>query len=289
MSNTYYHVVEHGKGIYRIDSTEGVFMDLLIGSKKALLIDTGYGFGNLQEVVDTLIGELPLIVVNTHGHLDHADGNWQFADCEIFMHPADKELYESFYTKESRADAIENAKHAKINWGSDETVNTLPEGFDENMYLSQEAPEAKPICEGDVIDLGGITLKVYEVPGHTKGSIALLNEKTGEMYMGDAANAHVLVVKALGGATIGDYKKTLNKLQGIEFETFLTGHDANSFSKETLADYVDCVENLEKEEYAEMPSPFQKGHVDKMYFKSGYTMQDMQKPGFASLVTDQMD
>ena len=44
----YYSVTEYRKNIYRITSDEGVVMDLLVGTKKALLIDTGYGFGDLQ-------------------------------------------------------------------------------------------------------------------------------------------------------------------------------------------------------------------------------------------------
>ena len=42
---------------------------LVTGSKYAMLIDTGIGVGNLSGLVSDLT-DLPLIVVNTHGHPD---------------------------------------------------------------------------------------------------------------------------------------------------------------------------------------------------------------------------
>jgi hydroxyacylglutathione hydrolase len=45
-------------------------MYLLEGREKALLIDTGWGAGNLRALVEKLTSK-PVIVTNTHGHLDH--------------------------------------------------------------------------------------------------------------------------------------------------------------------------------------------------------------------------
>ncbi len=43
-----------------------------------------------------------------------------------------------------------------------------------------------PVSEGDVIDLGGRKLTVIDLPGHTPGSIALLDDKARVLYSGDA-------------------------------------------------------------------------------------------------------
>ena len=43
-----------------------------------------------------------------------------------------------------------------------------------------------PIRDGDGIDLGGRTLRVIELPGHTPGSIALLDEEKRVLFGGDA-------------------------------------------------------------------------------------------------------
>ena len=42
-----------------------------------------------------------------------------------------------------------------------------------------------PIKEGDEIDLGGRSLFVIDIPGHTPGSIALLDEKNRILVSGD--------------------------------------------------------------------------------------------------------
>jgi glyoxylase-like metal-dependent hydrolase (beta-lactamase superfamily II) len=48
---------------------------LIIGAKKAMLIDTCYGLGDMKGLVDEITGGMPLIVANTHGHFDHAGGD----------------------------------------------------------------------------------------------------------------------------------------------------------------------------------------------------------------------
>lgn len=52
-------------------------MTLLVGKRRALLIDTGYGFDDLPSAVRK-ITDSPLTVINTHGYQDHASGNYLF-------------------------------------------------------------------------------------------------------------------------------------------------------------------------------------------------------------------
>lgn len=42
-----------------------------------------------------------------------------------------------------------------------------------------------PVTEGDVLDLGGRPLKIVELPGHTPGSIAVLDVNARVLYGGD--------------------------------------------------------------------------------------------------------
>jgi len=59
-------------------------MYLLEGNDRALLIDTGWGAGNLREYVEKLTAK-PIFVINTHGHLDHSGGNGEWE--EVMMLP----------------------------------------------------------------------------------------------------------------------------------------------------------------------------------------------------------
>lgn len=59
---------------------EGPFLYLLLGSERALLLDTGTGHADLRAVVDGLLAgrDLELVVAHTHGHGDHVGGDDQF-------------------------------------------------------------------------------------------------------------------------------------------------------------------------------------------------------------------
>ncbi|WP_405062289.1 MBL fold metallo-hydrolase [Kribbella sp. NBC_01505] len=59
---------------------EGPFIYLLLGSERALLLDTGTGHIDLRAVVDELLTgrDLELVIAHTHGHGDHVGGDPQF-------------------------------------------------------------------------------------------------------------------------------------------------------------------------------------------------------------------
>ncbi len=71
-----YEVTNVREGVYAIED-ESVRMYLICGTEKALLIDTGFGSGNLPEKVASLY-DGPVIVAHTHTHFDHIGGDHFF-------------------------------------------------------------------------------------------------------------------------------------------------------------------------------------------------------------------
>lgn len=88
----YYQFIEKEAGHIRITGPQSVFMELFVGTEKALLLDTGYGDGPLEQEVRERIS-VPLTVVNTHAHPDHIGGNGQFSE-PIYMNEMELPHYE---------------------------------------------------------------------------------------------------------------------------------------------------------------------------------------------------
>ena len=69
-------------GVWAIDDRAQDTVYLVVGGERALLLDTGWGVGDLAGLVASLT-DLPLTVVNSHGHPDHVCGNGQFQTVHI--------------------------------------------------------------------------------------------------------------------------------------------------------------------------------------------------------------
>ena len=144
-------------------------MYLLIGTNKALLIDTGCGLYPLKPVIKRIIKDKELMVINTHSHFDHRGGNEEFG--EIWIH-------EKEYKDVSKICDVLFLKY------SPKQVVTRLEKKD---FKYQPAKIIHPIKEHDEFDLGGITIEIFHTPGHSTGSISLLTNKN-ELFTGDSAH-----------------------------------------------------------------------------------------------------
>ena len=86
----------------------------------------------------------------------------------------------------------------------------------EMAYYSKGAePNAKtaPLWEGDVIDIGGICFEVVLIPGHTPGSIALLDRENRFILTGDSVSLGPVFMIGEGSdiyAYIASMEKLLN-------------------------------------------------------------------------------
>jgi hypothetical protein len=110
-------------------SFEGNFLYLLVGSEKALLIDTGAIADStkmplakkvLELLPDKDNAKIPLLVVHTHGHLDHRAGDSQFSIPSVKVVPADLEAVRAFFGFANWPDGI-----AQVELG-DRTIDVIP-------------------------------------------------------------------------------------------------------------------------------------------------------------------
>lgn len=274
----YYTVTELGPGVYRLYSDEGVHCDLFDGEKKALLWDTGYGFGDLYGTVRK-ITDKPLILVNSHAHMDHASGNFQFQE-SVYLHPKDWELYRKKTTPAERKRYVEDARHTPDFQHDTGFLNILPEDFNEEKYINGKNENLIPVREGDCFDLGGIHLTAVETPGHTQGSISLIYEEKKWLYAGDAMNNFMFLFLE-ESAPLSVYIQTLKKAKALNMERLIISHYVALLEIEILDTFLDCALHLDFDQGLPFKGAVGKGLDARICCKgkpSGFYSKDPKDP-----------
>jgi glyoxylase-like metal-dependent hydrolase (beta-lactamase superfamily II) len=159
------------------------------------------------------------IIINTHGHHDHAGGNPGIPKAEVWVHEADVIILEDPDT------AFDEYKTPilKLMGKSEAEVESKKA---KNIAGSFTMKVARVLKDNDIIDLGkGMVLKVVTLPGHSRGSIGYLFEKEGIFFVGDSAMGQgsrpgIMPVVAYPLS----YTATLQKLLGMQFNMLCTGH-----------------------------------------------------------------
>lgn len=231
-------VVEIAPNLYCISEFYLVNTFLLVGEEKAVLFDTGCGIGNLREICER-ITDKPITVMLTHGHFDHSGGLYQFTDCDVYMHPADLDKN----TGSNKARVSYATSRGPVRFPGEKNIQAMV------ARIPEEEPEAvslditKPVKEGDVFDIGGSTITVFETPGHTDGSVAYLVEPQRVLVSGDTVNNSIILKRQPNNETtlIEAFNKTCRKLWDINdrYDTLAVGHDGFSWEKHLVLDYLD--------------------------------------------------
>lgn len=278
----FYKLIKVKENVYRITSVENVFCELLVGTEKAMLIDTGYGFGNLEEVVRN-VTEKPLIIVNTHGHVDHTSGNCQFKE-NVYISQQDMELCIRHNTKEMRKKSAMMAEHV-MDYASGKEIYGLPEDFEIDKYTAGDSGHLIPVEDGTVFELGGITVQVLRTPGHTKGGISLWYQEENWLYVGDAANGFVWLFDE-DATDLETHIKSLDKIIALHPEKIFGGHMPQAVTIEEVKRYRKAAEEADYDKGIPFQTPIMPGIEARICPLEGMTLEDMGKPEFASIVID---
>ncbi|WP_426504027.1 MBL fold metallo-hydrolase [Dactylosporangium sp. McL0621] len=90
-------------------------------------------------------------------------------------------------------------------------------------WYTQAETLHRTLGDGDRIDLGGRVLTVLHLPGHTPGSIALLEERTGTLYSGDVVYDGGLI-DDLPNSDVAAYRRSMELLAGLDVSVVHPGH-----------------------------------------------------------------
>ena len=153
---------------------------LVIGNERAVLIDSLMSRGDrrLYDIVREKT-DLPISVLHTHGHGDHVGAELQeFIDagCDVYVSPKDNEILGQF-------------------------------------GASYPADAFKPLEAGMAFDLGGRKLEVFEVPGHTKGSVAFLDRERRQLFSGDTVGSGHIWLQLPTSTKLSEFVENLKKFE----------------------------------------------------------------------------
>lgn len=216
-----YDAREVMKGIWQISDKPdkikpSVDMYLIVGSEKALLVDAGVSNADLKSFLSQ-ITDKPIELVITHGHGDHAAAMHQFD--KIYMSHKDIDiLYEFFKIK-----------------------------ADENKVID--------IQGGEVFDLGDYKIEIMALPGHTYGTVFLLDEERQLLFSSDGLGSGNIWMQLPHSTSVEAYYEELcrleKRLEKLDKLRIFVGHDCQrslNFGKEYISDIRILSEKIVKGE-----------------------------------------
>lgn len=224
---------------------ENVYCYLLIGTEKALLIDTAYGFTDIAGAIRE-ITTLPLEVVNTHGHFDHVTGNYRFG--EAYLHSKDAALYRQ-HTQQT---SLEMLLKSIVGGGWKAELAVLALRPQMKKMLNHAVPGTKSLPECGYFELGNRCIEIIETPGHTQGSISLLDVANGWLFSGDTCGDEGMLLHFQEATSVRTFHNTIRSIRSMVDDGTVTrnfpSHQTSPAPLERLENYSYLLSRLESGE-----------------------------------------
>src|SRR5215475_10033295 len=248
-----YKVAPQTFAIYEPHQSEETISYLIIGTKQAVLFDTGMGIGDLQKIVRQLTSR-PVVVMNSHTHDDHVGGNWQFP----FVFGMDTD-----FTRKNAKGSIEDAQ-AEVAPG--ELCGDLPAKFDPKTYRTRPWHISIWIHDGFKVNLGGRSVEVISTPGHTPDAISLIDRENGLLFTGDTYYpAPIWLYRP--ETDLDAYYTSIKKLAALapQVKMVLGAHNIPAASPDMLPQLVTAFETVRAGKAAAAGDP----HDGKVIYRTG--------------------
>ena len=195
------------------------------GRNHDILIDSGMGLRPLKQEIASL-ADRPIKVISTHAHFDHIGGAYEF-DCRL-GHRLEEDIHRNPDGENTATSGFVRA----------ETFTALPDQqFRVEDYKVTAAPLTGYLDEGDVVDLGDRSFQIFHMPGHSPGSIALLDAKNKTLFSGDLIYDGDLY-DSVYHSDRELYRESLQRLREFDVDVIHGGHE-ESFGKQQMLEIID--------------------------------------------------
>lgn len=181
---------------------------VILGRDAALVIDTRSTHRQAREILDDLreLTAAPVeVVVDTHGHFDHAYGNRVFRPATIWGHVGCRPFMER--TGDARRERI---------------MSELPDLADDIREVAIDPPD-RSFEERATVEVGGRPVELrYLVRGHTDHDAVVLVPGTGVVFAGDLLEAGA--VPSFGDSYPLEWPETVDRLAPLVERIAIPGH-----------------------------------------------------------------
>jgi len=161
---------------------------LLVGSRRALLIDSGATRDHDMRRAIAGLTALPVTVIPSHLHHDHTNGLQHFRDIALIDLP----------------DTRGRAEGNHVQLGRYQYGRWSPVDFTVTRWLKPD----------ETIDLGGRSVTILSTPGHTISSVSVWEPAAKRLYTGDFLYPTTLYAFA-PDSSLSTYAATIDRLLGL--------------------------------------------------------------------------
>lgn len=141
-----------------------------------------------------------------------------------------------------------------------------PSEFDHYKNKNEEVLPMEPIWEGDIVDIGTYRFEVILIPGHTPGSIALLEKEKSFLIGGDSIQTGGAIFMFGNGRNFEAFRASMKKLQGRinQFDVVYSSHNDLKVRPEIIHSLYTAAGKMLENKVAGEPSERFEGKV-KIY------------------------